>query len=257
MALFTFQRPGKGALLSHAAILASGIMVGMTAWRIAQSVRLARKSQSFDVSPSTAAASLLIVGDSTAVGTGASSPAASLAGQIAAAYPHLRIVNKAQVGARFAEIATQLHGAERFDLILIVGGGNDVMRLTSQALLRETIERTVRLARARARHVIVLVAGNLGNAPFFVPPLSWYMRYRARILHRLAATAARAHGAGFVDLFRRKHDDPFAQEPQRMTAADHLHPSDAGYAFWFAELERQVGLQALFDNPRKGGRIAI
>lgn len=86
---------------------------------------------------------LLIVGDSTAVGTGASSPASSLAGLLAEQYPRLWIDNRARDGAKFADVLQQLSGPERFDMVLVQAGGNDVIRMRGMDALREDIERVV------------------------------------------------------------------------------------------------------------------
>jgi len=224
---------------------------GCAFWRLDESKQLVRASAPFNATPPQQSASLLVVGDSTAVGTGASNPQGSLAGQIARTYPNLRIVNLARNGAKFGEIAMQLAATERFDIILIQGGGNDVIRLTGESTLRDDIDRAVLRAVARSNHVIVMPAGNVGNVPFFFPPVSWLMSQRTRLLHRLASESARAHGATFVDVYRERAVDPFAQEPERMNASDHLHPSDAGYAFWLTELERQAGISRIIAASAK------
>ncbi len=150
-------------------------------------------------------------------------------------------------GAKFGGIAFQLAGNERFDMILILGGGNDVIRLTGEDTLRDNLDRAVSRARTRSDHVIVMPAGNVGNAPFFFPPVSWWMTSRARKMHDIVSEIARAHGATYVDLYREKNVDPFAREPERMNARDHLHPNDAGYGFWFAELERQARISQIIS----------
>lgn len=242
------SRPSALTSLSAIAIFALLATTGHAAWRINQSVKLARASKPFSITPASPSASLLIVGDSTAVGTGASAPEHSLAGQIARTHPGLRIVNLAKDGATFDAIAAQLVGTKRFDMILILGGGNDVIRLTSQARLRENIDRAVVQAVARSDRVILMPAGNVGNAAFFFPPISWWITRRARTLHDAAAESARLHGATFVDLYRERESDPFAREPDRMNARDYLHPSDAGYAFWLAELERQAHVSRTIED---------
>jgi hypothetical protein len=95
-------------LLCGAAALA---LSGCALWRIGQSAELARQSQALQQRVPNAALRLLIVGDSTAVGTGASSPQASLAGLIAHEQPQWWIENRAQ----FADALPQLAGPERFD----------------------------------------------------------------------------------------------------------------------------------------------
>jgi len=61
-------------------------------------------------------------GDSTGVGTGASSPRNSLAGLIARDHPRLRIDNRARDGATLADVVAQLAGEERYDVILVQAG---------------------------------------------------------------------------------------------------------------------------------------
>ncbi|MDI1274221.1 GDSL-type esterase/lipase family protein [Polaromonas sp.] len=239
---------GALGVLAALAVLAT---TGCAAWRIGQSVSLARQSEPFEASPAPATSSLLVVGDSTAVGTGASSPATSIAGLIARDHPQLTIVNRARDGARFADIAAQLEGQQRFDAILVLGGGNDVIRFTGDAQLENDIARAAELARVRARLVVFMPSGNVGSAPFFFAPWSWLMTRRSETLHRFVRQAATDNGAVYVNLFKDKADDPFAQRPDELNARDGLHPSDAGYRLWYDELNMQAGLSARLAALRR------
>jgi lysophospholipase L1-like esterase len=213
---------------------------GCAVWRIGKASELARRSEPLQHTPADAALRLLIVGDSTGVGTGASRPQASLAGLLAQAYPRLRIDNRARDGATFADVIGQLEGATaRYDLVLVNAGGNDVIRLRKLQDVRADIDRVAALARARGERVLLMPAGNVGNAPFFFPPVSWFMGSRARSMHGFVREAAAKHQATYVNLFKDKADDPFAQRAQELNAADGLHPSDAGYRVWFDELMAQ------------------
>lgn len=243
-------------LLSALAVLSLAAVAGPAAWRIRQSIELARQSQPLQALPAGATASLLVVGDSTAVGTGASSPAHSVPGLVAQAHPGLRIVNRASDGARFADMARQLEGPERFDAVLVLGGGNDVLRLTGQAALVRDVARAARLAAARAPLVILMPPGNVGNAPFFGPPLSWLMARRSRALHGAVRQAARDSGALYVGLYKDKADDPFAQRPDELNAGDGLHPSDAGYRLWYEALNGQAGLSGRLAALQKAAKGA-
>lgn len=215
---------------------------GCTVWRIGKAGELARRSEPLQHTPPDATLRLLIVGDSTGVGTGASSPQASLAGLLAQAYPRLQIDNRARDGATFAGVIEQLEAATaRYDLVLVQAGGNDVIRLRKLDDVRADIERVATLARARGRRVLLMPAGNVGNAPFFFPPASWLMTSRARSLHGFVREAATRHQAAYINLFKDKAKDPFAQQPE-LNAADGLHPSDAGYRVWFDELMTQAQL---------------
>ena len=227
-----------------AGIVAAPLVVAAvyTAFRLSQSAWLARRSAPLQVAPPEPKKRLLIVGDSTGVGTGASTPQASLAGLIAADLPNLTIVNRSSGGATFERIAAQLEEGGRFDAVLVVGGANDVIRLTGAEALRRALSRVLFLARARADTVVLMPAGNVGNAPFFLWPWSLLMTQRARLLRALARQAAAANGAAYVDLFSERAADPFALAPARLHASDRLHPSDAGYALWHRELTAQSRL---------------
>ena len=224
---------------------------GCAFWKIPQAIDLARRSEPFEQSPPDPVLRLLIVGDSTAVGTGATSPGLSLAGLIAAGRAGLLVDNRARDGARFGDVLAQLPIAAgpRFDIVLVQAGGNDVIRLTDMAKLRGQVEQVVGKAMRLAPLVLVMPAGNVGNAPFFYAPLSWWMTSRSRELHRIVHAATQRPGVLYVDLFRERTNDPFVQQPE-LNAADGLHPSDAGYAQWFAELDRQADIARRLSAAR-------
>jgi len=247
------RRPSLLATVSLLAVLVVLTTSGCAVWRIKQATELARQSEPFQVSPPAAVASLLVVGDSTAIGTGASAPAHSVAGLIARDHPYLKVVNRARDGARFEDMARQLGepAGERFDAILVLGGGNDVIRLTPNALLQENISRVAALARTQAGLVVMMPSGNVGSAPFFFPPWSWVMTQRSKTLHRFVQDIAAENGALYVNLYKDKSEDPFAQRPDELNAKDGLHPSDAGYRLWYAELNTQADLARRLASLRR------
>jgi len=232
----------KTPLLLAATALILVSIPGCAVWRIAQSAELARRSEALQATPSEPALRLLVVGDSTAVGTGASSPSASLAGLLAAQFPRLLIENRASDGATFSGLVAQLAGDKPYDMVLVQAGGNDVIRLRDMDAVARDIERVTALARQRAPFVVLMPAGNVGNAPFFFPPMSWWMTQRARQLHAHVQASAARSGAVYVSLFEERENDPFARQ-RDLNAKDGLHPSDAGYRVWLDQLMRQADLR--------------
>ena len=190
------------------------------------------------------------MGDSTGVGTGASAPQNSLAGLLAQAFPNLTIKNIAEDGATFEGVVRQLQrDNERFDVVLIQAGGNDVIRLRSDEAMRVDIQRAIALASERADHVLVMPAGNVGNAPFFFFPVSGLMTNRAQRLHRYVKATAQQQGAVYINLYKDESNDPFADNPG-LHAADGLHPNDPGYGLWFKEIMDQADLATLLARAR-------
>lgn len=238
--------------LSLLAGLAAGT-AGYAALRLAGSARLADRSRAFDRLANPEGTRLLVVGDSTAGGAGASHPGSSLPGLLSRANPSLTVINKAQHGARFEDFLAQLDGDEPFDAVVILGGGSDVIRMSRLSAVRDTVQRVAQRARVHAELVVFMPPGNIGNARAFLPPWSWWMTARSRRLNAIVSEVARANGALCVSLFQEREDDPFARHPRRMHARDGLHPSDAGYELWQRELETQVQLSA---RLRKIGRSA-
>ena len=233
-----------------------GLAAGTGAYaalRLARSAKLAGRGHSYDRAAEAEGSRLLVIGDSIGSGAGASHPESSLAGLLSRANPSLTVVNNAQPGARFEDFLAQLAGEEPFDAVLVLGGLNDVIRMTGLGTLRHAMERVAQRARVRADLVVFMPPGNLGNARAFLPPWSWWMGYRSRRLHAIVSEVARANGALYASLYQESEDDPFARHSQRLHSKDGLHPSDAGYELWQRELETQVQLSA---KLRKIGRTA-
>lgn len=221
-----------------AVVLASA---GCAVTRLRTAAELARESEPMQRPVEQPRVSMLIVGDSTAVGTGASTPQASLAGLLAQAYPKLHIENRGRDGATFEQVARQLDGTRQVDVVLVLAGGNDVIRLRDLDAVRGHLEALVARAKSQGRQVVLMPAGNVGNAPFFFPPVSWWMSSRARRLHDIVREVAHRQEVGYVRLFKERDDDPFARQ-RELNARDGLHPSDSGYRLWFDTLLKESGL---------------
>jgi lysophospholipase L1-like esterase len=222
----------------------------MLTWRWIQFARclkvgdeLARMATAFERHVADAVPRVLIIGDSLAVGCGASRPEESIAGLIAEEFPDVAIVNRARNGARTAEATAQLRMDDvRYDAILISVGGNDVLRRTPFQVLPPQVERLIREARQRSDCVICTTTPNVGLVPAFFPPLSWWLTRRSRQVRDLFADAAKRHGAHYVNFFHPRSQDPFSREWQRYFAADRLHPSAECYRYVYRRLRESTPL---------------
>ncbi|MFY3386820.1 SGNH/GDSL hydrolase family protein [Paracidovorax sp. MALMAid1276] len=234
--------------LALAAALAAGALLttACAPWRLWSTAELARDAQPFTAHPRQPTRRVLVVGDSTGVGTGATSPAQSLPGLMGQHHPQWHIDNLAANGARFADVVQQLERAEPgYDLVLVLAGGNDVIRFTRPDTLRPQVQRTVALARQKGERVVMMPCGDVGHAPFFAPPLSWVMSHRSETLHTLVQQVASGQQVRYVRLLRPRSEDPFVARSKELHAADGLHPSSAGYEEWYRELVAQGGLAGM------------
>ena len=157
-----------------AAVAAGALLLtGCAPWRMWTAADLARDARPYTAQPPEPTRRVLVVGDSTAVGTGASTAADSLPGRMGQDHPQWRIDNLAANGAKFGDVVQQLERADGgYDLVLVLAGGNDVIRFTPEDTLRDQVQQAVALARRKGQQVVLMPCGNVGFAPFFVPPLS-------------------------------------------------------------------------------------
>lgn len=187
---------------------------------------------------------ILFVGDSTAVGTGASSPSTSLAGLAADRYPNAQIDNLAVNGAKLADAIEQLQSVTTsYDLLFLHVGGNDIVRLTPLDDVRKQYKQVLELASTKATNVLHTSTGNVGAAPFFPTPAGWYYSYRTRqvidIIQEEIAAYDQQH-ARYTYLYTSRKDDPFMQDVDKYYLSDYFHPSDAGYALWWESMQPEL-----------------
>lgn len=184
---------------------------------------------------------VLVVGDSTAVGVGASKREASTAGLLASEFPHVSIENRAVSGAKLADVVAQLSAAEgSYDLVLIQAGANDVLYFSTEKEIVEGVEKLFAEAKAKSENMVVLTAGNIGLAPVLPWPLGYVMTARTKALRAQMIAEAEKTGAHYIDLFKERGQDPFENDVSRYYAPDRLHLSDQGYVYWYSEIRRQA-----------------
>ena len=198
---------------------------------------LSRNSSAFQRVVPDASHRLLVVGDSTAVGTGAQ-PDESVAGRLAALLPDVSVINLAENGAKAADLVDQLDAAPdlAFDAVLVQIGGNDILRFSRLATVRRSTQRALQIANQKAELVVLMSTGDVGIAPGLPFPIDRLYSWRTPSVHAALRDAARVTNTEYVDLYGPSLDDPFVDEPERFHAYDGLHPSADGYAAWTRRL---------------------
>jgi lysophospholipase L1-like esterase len=194
---------------------------------------------------------VLVIGDSTAIGTGVDTPDLGLAPRIAeelaaasadtadehrtdeSAAPHdLGAVSwraAGRNGATSAEIRDEILPTvldDPADVVVIVAGWNDALRLRSAAAFSRDLTALVREPAARAlalrvpqRRTIVVGAPDFGRFAVLPQPLRWALGAHADGIRRAAARVCATWGATLVAGF-----------DGATTASDRFHPDAAGYA---------------------------
>jgi lysophospholipase L1-like esterase len=187
--------------------------------------------------------SILVIGDSTAAGVGASSPSESTAGLLGASL-HASVENHAVSGAVTADMQGQLAQAKlkHYDLVLIQDGANDVVSFHSLANVNMQMQALLSNVQHYSDHVVLLTAGKIGDAPLIPWLFSGLINARAAKLQSLFTASAAQAGAAYVDLSG-SQSDAFSNDPAKYYAADTFHPSSAGYALWFDAIKETIAAQ--------------
>ena len=190
---------------------------------------------------------VLVVGDSTGAGVGCESPAESVAGRLAEDFAQVEVQNAAVSGATVADVVNHVRDltpGSGFDLVLVFAGGNDVIRRTRRADLRRSVRELLDALHGRGGPILWMGMANVGLAPAFLPPLSWWLTCRTRRVSRLLAEELALGGAHFVDFFHERAVDPFSAEPDWYYAGDGVHPSAQAYEYCYQRMKPLI-LKAL------------
>lgn len=184
-------------------------------------------------------ASLLVLGDSTGYGTGASGSKYSIAGLIGAEYPNLSITNYSVNGRTIEGLRKDIETLDgQYDVILLQIGANDILQ-------KRTVDETLQDLRAvlatlspRTKKIVMISSGNVGGAVRFKDnEAEEYQKQSIIFKEAFLALHTEYPNFTYVDLYTPPEVDPFVLEPHIYTANDGLHPSDAGYRVWYKSLQ--------------------
>jgi len=182
---------------------------------------------------------ILIVGDSSAVGTGASKPEDTLSGLFAKDFPRTEIINNAVNGSLTRDVIKQLEREQgkHYDMIVISTGGNDVWAFSRISKLKRDLDKVLTSAIALSNHkVIVLFFGNEGSAPILPPLVRGLVMKRTEKIKNVFVEVCNNNRVPCIELFASTDDNPFIKDPKKYFAADMLHPSSEGYKAWYRKM---------------------
>ncbi|MDB5237889.1 MAG: GDSL-like Lipase/Acylhydrolase family protein [Candidatus Kaiserbacteria bacterium] len=183
--------------------------------------------------------SILVIGDSTAVGVGSDAIEHSVAGRLGAFF-EARVENHAVSGSVTADMEGQLKKAQapHYDLIVIHTGANDIVQFHSLAAANTQLDALLKHAHTLSDRVVVITAGKVGEAPLFPQLFGWIWNWRARILRAHFIDTTSREGAVYIDLYN--GPDPFSKDPAKYYGADTFHPSQYGYEVWFDQMKAGI-----------------
>lgn len=221
------------------------VVVGIVVYQVFKIVSLTKKlsytSEPFERKNLSALLRILVMGDSTALGTGAADKTQSVAGWFGQDFPEAHIENFSWNGRLGKELLTDFPSpAGHFKLVVVQIGGNDILRFTPLNEIEKNLPEIIRRAKMLGDHVAILHSGNVGLAPAFIWPFNALYTERARKVREIYIRAAKEHGAMYVDLFTERGNDPFLKDVDGYYSPDHLHPSGQGYRVWYQRIRQTL-----------------
>jgi acyl-CoA thioesterase-1 len=197
-------------------------------------------------SPDAKSLRYVAMGDSTAVGSGASALDQTYVYQFASALAqdhYVHVIDIGVVSARMADVARdqcpQL-GALRPDVITVTVGANDAVHRTNPGPFRESLREVIQGVSATHARVYFATCPDLID----IPALPWVVAaYCDNLgLRNDKIVRAQTQGTGII-LADLHHKARLLRSKPYLYASDEFHPSDAGYKMWAA-----VILAALAGN---------
>ena len=180
---------------------------------------------------------IVVLGDSTAYGTGARRSVDSVAGRLGHASPTATIINSSGNGWTLADVRAAVPAVPPASLVVVMAGGNDILRGRALTDSEADLRAILSALQTHADTVIFFPPGNVGSAPVWSSRRSEELTARTKAFREMAMAVAHETSVGYVDIFLPAEQDPMVQQRWRYLAIDGLHPSAAGYALWFAALD--------------------
>ena len=207
---------------------------------------LVAQSKKFERVVPDAAQTILVLGDSTAVGTGAT-PATSTAGRLGALYPTASVYNYAVNGLKLKGLIKQMNESpvkdfenKKADIVLIQIGANDLVYFTPLPQIENELKEVLRKASVIGKKIIILHSGLAGTAPIFPFWIEWLWNTRAWAVRSIYMREAPKYGATYIDIITSSSDANFQKYPYKYYASDMFHPNSNGYSLWFEEIKKAL-----------------
>lgn len=223
--------------------------------KVAKSKIIILNSKKYELLSSNFSKKILVLGDSTGFGVGASKAEDTIAGLLSKSTNATYVENLSVSGAQIKDLETQLNNRrlkdtdqDSYDIILIQIGGNDIIRFHSvsdQKLIYENLLKKL----PAYKKLISISVGDVGDTtlfPFFIRPLHSMLsaKYHQMFEGALEEQSLTNPNSFYINLsYTDKTNNPFLLYPEINLSADGLHPSSAGYKLWFEKIVPTSGIE--------------
>lgn len=234
-------------------VLYAAACFGIMYFRYKKGSALAASAKSYERSVPDGKLHFLFLGDSTAVGVGASDPEKSLAGLFAKDFSDASIENRGVSGMRVRGLLESFHpeAGERYDFVVINIGGNDIVHFTDPKSYTPDIKTIFERARSISDNVVVLHGGDIVHVPFFPWPVSYVYLGRTEKLRGIFIQAASETGVHYIDIYEAEKSDPRSKKRAMWFASDAFHPNDTSYQFWYEQVRAEMEKSGILKKSSK------
>lgn len=184
---------------------------------------------------------ILVLGDSTAVGTGSEKNTETTSGRLAELFPQADVKTIAQNGLKIEGLLEKMETLdpnEKYSIILVQIGANDIMKLTSMKDIEKGIDTVVDRLSKQTDKLIFMHSGNIGDSEFFPFYLQPILTYRTTKVREIYMKTAEKYKAYYVDVIGSDIPSIIEKDPNAYYANDYLHLTGAGYGLWFDEIRK-------------------
>lgn len=184
---------------------------------------------------------ILVLGDSTAVGTGSEKSSETTAGRMAELFPQADVKTIVENGLKLEGLLQKMEAInpnEKYSIILVQIGANDIMKLTSMKDIESRIDTVVDRLSKQTDKLIFMHSGDIGGSTFFPIYLRPILTSRSNHVRDIYMKTAEKYNAFYVDIIGSNISEIIDKNPTEYYANDLLHLSGAGYGLWFDEIRK-------------------
>lgn len=184
---------------------------------------------------------ILVLGDSTAYGTGSLKNTETTAGRLGELFPQADVKSITENGLKLEGLLEKMESIdpnEKYSIILVQIGANDIIRLTGMKDIESRIDMVVDKLSKQTDKFIFMHSGDVGDAEFFPSYLQPILSSRSFAVRGIYKKIAEKYGVYYVDIIGSDITKIMKENPVEYYADDLLHLNGAGYGLWFDEIRK-------------------